>query len=364
MATEPNKVIGDNELTMKELILSIRAWILYLWSKWRVLLIAGMMGGVIGLVVSLLTTIQYTATTTFVLEGGGDSKSGLARLAGVAAVAGLNLGSDAGGLFQGDNILELYRSRTMLVQALLSKTYPDSDELLIDRFVAFRNLSAAWQEDTLLSKLDFHKSPEELTPALLRARDSILTNFANAIRDQHLIVDKPDKKLSIIQVDVTAPDEVFSKVFNETLVRRVNDFYIQTKTKRTAQQIALLETKVDSVRQVMEGAIYSAARVSDATPNLNPTRLSQRVAPTQEAQFAAEANKAILSQLIQNLELARMNLAQEQPLIQLVDQPVYPLPMSRIGKAKGIVIGGILFGFFTLAFLVVRKWYLDTMQAD
>src|SRR5690606_6123841 len=134
------------------------------------------------------------------------------------------------------------------------------------------------------------------------------------IRSDILTVEKPDRSLSIIQVDVTSPDEVFSKVFNENLVQTVNDFYIQTKTKKSTDNIALLEQKVDSVRAVMSGAIYSAVRVSDATPNLNPTRQVQRLGPAQEAQFSAETNKAILSQLLQNLELTKMNLLQEQPL--------------------------------------------------
>src|SRR5690606_13064297 len=123
--------------------------------------------------------------------------------------------------------------------------------------------------------------------------DSIITRFADAINKDVLSVEKPDKKLSIIQVEVSSPDEVFSKVFNENLVRRVNDFYVETKTKKSTENIAILETKIDSVRSVMEGAIYSAARVSDATPNLNPTKQTQRIAPTQQAQFSAETNKVM-----------------------------------------------------------------------
>ncbi len=109
----------------------------------------------------------------------------------------------------------------------------------------------------------------------------------------------------------------------------------------------------------MTGAIYSAAEISDATPNLNPTRQVQRVGPTQEAQFLAEANRLILSQLLQNLELTKMNLLQEQPLIQLVDEPVYPLKVDRVGKGKSIIIGGFLIGFLTLLFLIVQKWWRD-----
>src|SRR5690606_10059089 len=136
----------------------------------------------------------------------------------------------------------------------------------------------------------------------------------------------------------TSPDEVFSKFYNETLARNVNDFYIQTKTKKSTNNIEILQKKVDSVRTVMEDAIYSAAKVSDATPNLNPTRQIQRIVPAQEAQFSAETNKAMLAQLLQNLELTKMNQLQEQPLIQLVDRPVYPLKVNELGKAKGLVL--------------------------
>src|SRR3546814_7090606 len=71
--------------------------------------------------------------TTFVLEGG-DSKGGLSQYAGMAAMVGVDLGGGTSGLFQGDNIFELYKSRRMLTQTLLSKTHSDSSELLIERY--------------------------------------------------------------------------------------------------------------------------------------------------------------------------------------------------------------------------------------
>jgi len=363
MSTASNNKSVEKEVSIRDLILSVSAWFRFIRSRWIALLFAGLIGGAVGLGYAYVKTPLYTATTTFVLESG-DSKGGIGRLAGVAALAGIDLTGDAGGLFQGDNILELYRSRTMIVHTLLSRAETDSSQLLIERYLNFTKLNKNWEKDSVLSKLDFSQAPSQLTSDVERARDSVLSRLANEIRDNILVVEKPEPKLSIIKVDVVSPDEVFSKAFNDNLVKRVNDFYIQTKTKKTVQSIALLEAKVDSVRRVMESAIYSAIKVSDATPNLNPTRQVQRAVPAQEAQFTAEANKAILSQLIQNLELSRMTLAQEQPLIQIVDQPVYPLPVNRLGKLKGIVSGGILAVFFTLLFLIISRWYKAVMTAE
>jgi len=363
MATESSLQVEEDEVSIKELILGGQEWIRYLWSKRIMLVIAGMLGGSLGLLYAFLKTPQFTATTTFVVEAG-DSKSRLGGLSSMAALAGIDLGGGGGGLFQGDNILELYKARKIIVETLLSAVHPDSNQLLIDRYLAFTGARESWVEQPELVALDFRLAPNTLQPQVLRLRDSVLTKVVNNIRQNVLTVDKPDKKLSIIQVDVTAPDEVFAKVFNEKLVARVNDFYIQTKTKKSADNIAILEAKVDSVRTVMSGAIQTAARASDATPNLNPTRQVQRNVPVQEAQFSAESNKLILSQLLQNLELAKMSLLQEQPLIQLVDQPVYPLKVEYLGKFKGIIIGGFLAGFLTLMCLVAVRWYRGVMTTE
>lgn len=361
MATEINKNNGaEDEISLKELILNIQEWMKYLWSKWYILLIAGIVGGALGLLYALNKKPTYTATTTFVLESG--EKGGLSQYAGMAAMVGIDLGGNAGGLFQGDNILELYKSRTMLEKTLLSKTYPDSNELLIERYIAFNELRATWEEKPELLALDFKQNPITLDQPMLRLRDSLITDFSQSINENNLIVSKPDKMLSIIKVEFVSNDEVFSKSFNDALVRHVNEFYIQTKTNKSKRNIEILQHKVDSVRAVMGGAISTAATVVDATPNLNPTRQAQRIIPSQQAQFSAETNKAILGQLVQNLEASKMTLLQEQPLIQVVDQPVYPLKVEELGKAKATVIGGFLFGFLALVGLVLRRYYRDIME--
>jgi len=359
--TEPKHINEDDEISIKELILNIESWVRYLFSKWLIFAIIGLLGGALGLCYALMKQPTYTAVTTFVLEGG-EGGSGLSQYAGVAAMVGIDLGGNPSGLFQGDNILSLYKSRTMLAQALMSKVYPDSNELLIERYINYTGARDGWEGHPELNELDFHLDPSKLTKDRLRARDSVITVFANTIKESILRVDKLDKKVSIISVETTSPDEIFSKAFNENLVSRVNDFYVQTKTRKSADNIAILQYKVDSVRLVMEKAIYSAATVSDATPNLNPTRQAQRVVPSQEAQFSAETNKAMLSQLLQNLELAKMSLMQEQPLIQVVDRPVYPLKVNRLGKVKGILLGGVLFGALTIFYLFFVKWYRDMMN--
>ncbi|WP_443936897.1 lipopolysaccharide biosynthesis protein [Pedobacter sp. MW01-1-1] len=274
-------------------------------------------------------------------------------------MAGVDLGSGGGGIFQGDNILELYKSRKMIEQTLLTEVdYEGKKQLLIDRYIAFNTLKDKWKEKPELLTINFSErlplKSQILNLKSERLRDSVLGTIVADINKNYLTVAKPDKKLSIIKAEVKASDEFFAKAFDEQIVKNVNDFYVQTKTKKSVENVQILQQKTDSVRAVMNGAIYTAAAVADATPNLNPTRQVQRIAPAQRSQFSAETNKAILSSLVQNLEMAKISMRKDAPLIQIVDEPVYPLRKDVFSKIKGIILGGIILGFLSVIYLIFK----------
>jgi hypothetical protein len=346
------------EISLKELILKIKQWCNYLISKWLIILVLGLIGGGLGFLYAYKKKVVYIATTTFVLEDEKGS-NGLSGLAGLASIAGVDLGGSAGGIFQGDNILGLYKSRSILERTLLTPVEgKDKKQSLIDWYIEFNQLRKKWVDRPELFNIKFldDSLQNDISPLKRnRLRDSVLGVVITDINKNYLSVAKPDKKLSTIQVDVKAPDEFFAKVFNDELVKNVNEFYVSTKTRKTLQNVKILQYKTDSVKAVMNGAIYSAAAVADATPNLNPTRQVQRIAPVQRAQFSAETNKAMLSEMAKSLEMTKIALLKETPLIQVIDQPIYPLPKEKFGKMKGTIIGSVLFCFLTILFIISRK---------
>ncbi|WP_113651706.1 Wzz/FepE/Etk N-terminal domain-containing protein [Pedobacter namyangjuensis] len=360
MTTESQQHINNetNEISLKDLILRIREWWRYLLSKWMIILAFGLLGGALGFFYATTKKPIYTATTTFVLEDEKLGGGGLGSLAGLASMAGVDVGS-GGGIFQGDNIFELYKSRRMVVQTLLTEVIDNGrKETLIDRYLYFNDFKNKWKDKVELAELSF--KPDTLLNGNLslkpnRLRDSILNSIVSEINKNCLTVEKSDKKLSILKVDVKSKDEFFSKAFNEAIVGNVNEFYLQTKTKKSLQNVQIMQQKADSVRAVMNGAIYEAVAIADATPNLNPTRQVQRVAPAQRAQFSAETNKAILSSLVQNLEMSKLALMKDTPLLEIIDKPIYPLDKQNFGKIKGIGLGGFLFGFLAVFFLTTRR---------
>lgn len=344
------------EISLKDLFIQINDWLSYLIQKWLYIVFFGIAGSLIGFWYAFSSKTIYSAVTTFVLEGGENGGS-ISQYAGLASMVGIDLGSGGGGLFQGDNLLELYKSRKMIEKTLLSPYIDQTNKktLLVNKYIESNNLRIAWQSKPVLKRIAF----DDYTQGSSRIKDSLLNTIVNDIRNNYLSVGKPDKKLSIIKVEVKSSDESFAKDFNDQMVKNVNDFYVQTKTKKSLQNVNMLQTKVDSVRSVMTGAIYRIASITDATPNLNPTKQSQRIVPVQQSQFSAETNKAILGELVKNLEFSKMALLREAPLIQEIDRPIFPLERQKTGKLKCMLIGGIVGVFLIIAYLLARKFFKD-----
>lgn len=347
-------------ITLKGIFSKIEEWIRYFLGKWVVLLVAGVVGGALGLGHALTKTTQYTASVSFIIEEQGGGGAGLSAAAGIAAQLGFNIGglASSGGFFQGDNIIEFLKSRSMIDQTLLTEVEIDGEEmLLVDRYIAYNELRDKWSKKEHLAGIQF----KDTTGIYLQ--DSLMRVFHNDILKKNLVIGKLDRKLNIIEVMMTTPDEPFSKAFVETLIHNASDFYIRTRTQKAEENLAVLTHQVDSVRRELDAAIRGVAAATDANPNPNRALQSLRVG-AQQRTVDVQANTAILSELVKNQELAKITLRNEKPILQTLDKPILPLENDKLGKAKGIVIGGLLAGFITMAFLLLRRIYRQVMADD
>jgi hypothetical protein len=353
-AQENNNVVND-EISLKELILKLQEWCKFLLTKWLIILFAGILGGALGLTYAIIKKPIYTAEITFVLEEG-ESGGGLGQYAGLASMVGIDLGGGGGGIFKGDNILELYKSRRMISETLLAKdTFENKQQLLVERYIEFNELRKAWNEKPQLRNIKFDNQA-----SFTRTHDSLFNNFAETINESVLEVTKPDKKLSIIAVKVKSEDELFAKSFADNIVSKVNQFYVDTKTKKSIENVSILEKQTDSVRKVLNSSIGGVAAAVDANLNLNAAFQTLRV-NSQKKQVDVQASGAIYQEIVKNLELAKITLRKEMPLIQVIDEPVFPLKMEKLGKLKALIFGGILFSFI-LVFILVTKRILKLLM--
>jgi len=347
----PEDIETADGISVKDMLIKIRVYKSYFYTKWLTILIYIVLGGLLGAFYSWYKKPNYTAVTTFVLDdGGGKGGGALGQYSDLASLAGINIGGGEGGLFHGENIIELYMSRTMTKKTLMAtKRFDNKDMLIIDRYIQFNKLRARWSSEPKLRNINFNGDPNTFS----RLQDSIITDIHERIKVKNLSVVAPDKKSSIIVVKVDSKDELFSKLFAETLVENVNKFYIQTKSKKALDNFNVLKHQADSVRSILNSSISGVASLMEQDPNSNPYLVSLKV-PSQKRQIDVQANTAIYAEVVKNMEIANMALLQTKPLIQLIDQPVLPLEKESVGMITGIATGIFVAGILSLMGLAIR----------
>ena len=343
--------VQNDEISLKELIDKGKEWWHYLLSQWKIIVLAGIIGACLGLAYSFIKKPIYTATLSFALEdekGGG----GLGGALGLASSLGFDLGG-GGSIFTGSNLTELFKSRAMVEQTLLSPVVVDGKTIsLAEMYIQNQEWREKWSEKPKLKDIQF--LPNTNRKYFTRVHDSILGVMYADLSKTGLTVGQKDKKIAIITIDVNSTNELFSKYFTEALVKEVSDFYVTTKSKKARMNMDILERQTDSIRRELNGAITGVAVANDNTFGLNPA-MNVRRAPSARRQVDVQANTAILTELVKQTELAKVTVRKETPLIQVIDQPILPLKKEKFGKAKGIVLGGVLAGFLIIIFLIIRR---------
>lgn len=348
----------NDEISLKELLEKTKEWFDYLLSQWKIIVLAGIVGAVLGLSYSFIKKPKYTATLSFALED--EKGGGLGGALGLASSLGLDLGGSGGGAFSASNLTELFKSRSMVEKTLLSPVVVDGNTIsLAEMFIQNKEWRNNWKEKPALAKLEF--APNANRQQFTRVQDSILGVIYNDLSKSALSVAQKDKKISIISIDVVSENELFSKYFCEALVDEVSDFYVETKSKKARENMLILERQTDSIRRELNGAITGVAVANDNTFGLNPA-MNVRRAPSARRQVDVQANTAILTELVKQSELAKVTLRKETPLIQVIDRPILPLKIEKCGKVKGVSIVGVLAVFFTVLYLILRRFLKEIQR--
>lgn len=343
----------SHEITIAELLDYIQLWFRFLLSKWKTIVLYGILGGCIGLTYALLTPKKYVAELNFALEEKGGSAS---PYAAIASQFGVDLGGGNGGAFTGENLVGLLHSRMMIEKTLLSEVeFNGKRDLLINRYIEYNELRLKWEKKESLRNIKFTVGVPRNQYST--TQDSIVNGIQNQISKAQLSIKKVDKKLNLVQVLFTSQDELFAKVFTEKLVAEASLFYIETKTKKSRKNIELLELRIDSVRAELDNRLLSAAVAKDQ--NANPARALVGI-PYTKKQIDIQLLTTVYAELSKNLELAKFTLMKEEPLVQVIDSPILPLRVEKPGKLTSIILFGFVFGVIHIIWIVLKKFVRDS----
>lgn len=338
----------SNNSELRKFFDSIANFFKYLFSNWKLILVVSLLAAVIGLFVAIKDKLIYSAKLSFVVEE--ESKSGLSQYSNLASQIGLGGSSVSKGIYSAENLIEFMRSRNMIERALLTKSTRNPDKLLIDRYIEIHEL-----KDDLIKKqvdLNFNKQRSLFN----YSQDSLLSEIYSNIFHNEIGIEKPDKKLDFIYLTVISYDENFAKEFSEALISNVIENYKLNKTRKARKNVDILQKRADSVLSELNLSLNSRAIASDN--NLNVVRQKANVSKAKQ-EVNIQLQSGLYSELIKNLELAKFNLMNSEPIIQIIDSPILPLEKIKLSKRKGLLIG-MLIGFSISIFaLILNRVYKE-----
>jgi uncharacterized protein involved in exopolysaccharide biosynthesis len=342
-------------MSIADVVRLITSLIRYLFSKWYVIGAVAVVFGLFGIYYAWSKKPVYIAELAFVTEG--DSKGGMGAYAGIAAQFGLDIGGNGASAFEGENLIEVLRSRYLIERTLLTPIDDQSKKLLIDYYLELNDGKKNWSEDPKLKNVKF----VEKKVINDRVTDSILKSVYADVAKSSLKIEKPEKKLEKIVLTMTSGDEFFAKRFAELLMENALDFYVDIKSKKSRENLSILQKQTDSVRSSLYGNISQAAAITDL--NVNPARQIVRTG-SQRSQMNAQANAALYTELVKNLELAKITTRKETPLVQVIDYPKFPLEKKKPGRLMMGILFAIAGTLLCIVVLLIRKWYRENIASD
>ena len=340
-----------DDITLKELLRTFSEYKSEILSRKKLIVITVLIFCLFALLLSKVTESKYQADITFVVQSPTSEGPSLSNLGNIASSFGFNIGSSES-TFSQANVMELFKSRR-IIEATLLKSADINDKknvLLIDYYTNVKDLrnSSDWINDKI-DKLDFKIRTNK--------RDSIVSLFWNDIIEDNLVVSFNSKDASIITLSFIFQDQYFAKIFVENIIEEMSKFYVGYNTSQTRNTLEFIQDRADSVYLELKLAEEEYAKVQDINQRI--VKASGRLKELQLMRTVQVLNTMYL-ELIKNLELSKLTLLKETPIIEVMDGPVLPLEDKRIKPLVLFTLFAFLAILFSIIYIVLRKIVVDS----
>jgi uncharacterized protein involved in exopolysaccharide biosynthesis len=338
----------NDEIRFKDLILILVDYKNYLLSKAPKIILIILLSFFITLTFYKIKDQTYKAILTFVVEDSGkNSVAGLSSLGGLVGQMGIDLGGAMGSAtFNQQNILELLKSRGVIVSALMNRQIINNKStLLIDHYTLMNNFDPRLIIEN--EKNNYHI-------------DSLSNYVWKHILSEDNLSVEVSAKSNIISLSYESKDEKFSKYFVERLIDETINLYIEHQTTRAVASLDFLQERADSVFEELEMAEKKYATIKDVNDRI--IKASGRLQELQLMRQVEVLNTMYL-EIVKNLELSKLTLLDQTPLINIIDQPVIPLDKQK-KDIKWYLFFITFLGFFMAVIYFVGYKFLTDLLKD
>ena len=319
-------------------------------KRWWLLGIIGIVAAISGYVYALYQQPQYESRLTFAIDAG--SNDGISGALSLAAQFGFGMSSGQS-IFDGDNIIEIMKSRRIIEGVMLSvDTFDGKPVTLVEYYLEMSGIRKAINNKPHLKDVHFPAGSKKETLSYLQ--DSILNNVQLVFSAEFISASRPDKKLSIYELKVKSLNEKFTKDFTDRLLEATSGFYTEITSKKDRETLEILEQRVASLKGNVGSSIDVKASNQDA--NVNPAFAAAQ-SPLLKEQYNVQAYGEAYKEMFKTLEMARYQYLKKIPLLQLIDKADYPMKKIKLGKLKAAIYFSTIFILIAAILMVLIKNY-------
>lgn len=331
-----------------------------LWSKKKMIILAGVIGLIVGLVTAFSIPKEYTATVILAPES--SSKNSLGGAGALAAMAGINFNASTSEDISPDIYPNIIESTPFVMGvSKMNVTNPKSnkEETLFD--YVDNNLTTPWWISLVSLPKKIFSNTKDLQDTTLEKDVKLYLSdkqvtILSTIRDRIDI--KVDNKTGVINLSFMMQNPEISAVVADSLTNYLQAYIISYRTQKARADLDFTEKLFKEAKVDYDKAQQKYAEYIDR--NQNVILASYRV-NQERLQNEAALKYNVYNQVAQQLQVAKVKVQDQTPVYTVIEPSIIPLFPSKPNK-KLIIIGFLFASVLVACCYILGKDFLKNQK--
>ncbi len=342
------------EIRISDLLVTAKNYILYVIKKWWIILIISALGAVAGFLYAFTQDEDYITEATYIIDSGANSSSMLSSLMSLAGAFGVSTGSKGEG-FSNELLHGILQSRRIIKETMMAKYVVDGKLDHLGNHLL--RLYPDWaEENSLLNRYLISDDLKNVNSG----EDSLLEMLYLKIREEHMLI-AYSESTALNMLTFRSLSRDMSVYTTEHMLASASEFFINSAISKEKMSLDIAINQSDSLMGVLKAKEALLARRTDeqgygfrATDLLTEGRLIRDI----------EVLSTMYATSYASLEVARTNLNDKKPIIEIIDEPRFSTRKEDIKLVALSIIAGIIAAFMAIIFFILRKAIADILVEE
>ena len=318
----------------------------------RSMIVAALIGGLIGVLYAFSKPNVYTAQVTVMPEIQSKGAGGLGNLGSLAGLAGVNLDNMSGqDAIRPDLYPNILQSIPFALDLLKQPVYSQKLKARMplqeftERMAAenFLNNMSTGLFGTGSRKEEDRLDPKNFSQAIqvTKAQDELIKSIQSSVAATY------EKKTGIVTISAVEPDPVVAAMVSRLSLEYLTNYIVTYRTEKARKQVDFLVQRVADAQNRYKSAEYALSAYRDRNRSLflNTAKIDE-----QRLQADYLLAQSVYTDLSKQLEQAKIKVQEETPVFKMIEPPTIPLKKS--GPKRTVIIVAFLFGLILLNIII------------